>query len=301
MQIRYFGGEPLLNWHVVLDSMDYAAELASQHNMTLRFYLNTNATLLNQFITHRLSVHRNSLYIIVSLDGSAAVHNAARKFLNGRGSFDLVCRGLDLIQQENIPVTTSATLGTHNREHLRGLIDLLLARNIYSLSISPICVVPENSHPQTLADALIDAIEYARPYKLQIIGFWRDIFQRLEHGTTSYTFCGGSGSELSIQPNGDVYPCHLQPFRLGTLDDIGTRALFATETYHQVAMRTVGNLPECEGCEIEGLCAGGCAADACAYEHNLHGRTRHCDFFRTMVRHHLIYLGWLAQQDIIHT
>jgi len=299
MQLRYFGGEPLLNWPVVRDSLNEAARLAEQYHLSPSILINTNATLLTAAMVSELSVHRAYIEAIVSLDGVGLANDAARMNSSGRGSFEAIGRGLDLLQEANIPIGISATLGMHNKDHLRAMIDWLLARNIYSMGIDPVRIVSDASDPLVLADALIDALDYARQRHFHISGLWEGIFQRLEHGATG-AFCGGSGTELSVLPTGEIYPCQSQPVRLGTLDDVETRALFKTDAYRQVAMRVVGDLPECRGCEIEGMCVGGCAADAYAAGHNLYGRTRLCEFFRKMVRYHLELLGKSARLDAVH-
>ncbi len=288
MQIRYFGGEPLLNWNVVRDSLDYATKLAKQYGLSLDILLNTNGILLSRAIVKELIRYRDNLHVIVSLDGAKDAHNAVRVFSNGSGSFDVVNRGLDLLQEAQIPIAISATLGEHNKNHLPELIDLLLKRGIHSMGIDPIRIVSKDGDPVALADALIDAIEYGRSRDFKIGGLWKEVCERLEHeNRVMGTFCGGSGTELSVLPNGEIYPCQSQPIWLGTLDDVESRELFKTDAYHHVTMRVVGNLPECRGCEIEGLCAGGCAADAYAIGNDLYGRTQHCEFLRKMVQYHL--------------
>ncbi|MGB4951046.1 MAG: SPASM domain-containing protein, partial [Rhizobiaceae bacterium] len=254
------------------------------------------AMLLTPSILKGLRIHRDYLHVIVSLDGTALAHDAARIYRKGKGSFEEVTQGLDLLQEACILTSISVTLGEHNKDHLKTLIDFLLERDIYSMGIDPVRIVSEESTPDSLADALIDAIEYARSRNFHISGLWEGVCERLENGAIG-SFCGGSGAELSVLPSGEIFPCQSQPIRLGTLEDLKTRALFTTEAYHQVSMRVVGNLPDCRGCEIEGMCVGGCAADAYATEQNLYGRTKYCKFLQKMVRHHLAYLAELAYMD----
>ena len=99
-------------------------------------------------------------------------------------------------------------------------------------------------------------------------------------------YCGG-GNELSVMPNGDIYPCHSQPCLLGSLDDLETGKIFKTDAYRLIVHRTAGNIPTCRDCDFEGLCAGGCAADALANNSDLYSRTQHCQFFQTMFRRRL--------------
>ena len=296
MNVRYFGGEPLLNWPVVRDSLKYAADVANEHQLSLTVLLNTNATLLTSELIEELAGYKQILTAIVSLDGPLAAHDAARIHVGGLGSFEQTCQGLDMLLEADIPVSISVTMGAHNQNQLCGLIDLLLERDIHAMGIDPVRIVFEQSDPLSLADALIKAIEYGQERGFHVGGMWEGVCERLEYGVTG-SYCGGSGSELSVLPSGEIFPCQSQPMRLGTLQDVETRELFASDVYHRVTMRVVGNLPDCRGCEIEGMCVGGCAADAYASEHDLYGRTRYCEFLKKMVRYHLGKLGEMVRVD----
>jgi radical SAM protein with 4Fe4S-binding SPASM domain len=286
MQVRCFGGEPLLNWTVLRDSLHFAADLAQQHGLELMVHLNTNGLLLTPDIVQALLPYRDSARVIVSLDGVGDAHNGARHFRNGGGSFDGVWQGVERLQAADMPFTISATLGTHNLMHLHEFIDFLLSKGIHGLGIDPVRIVSIEQDPTAIADVMIDAMEYGYERGFSISGLWAGIGQRVEEGATG-AFCGGSGSELSVMPTGEIYPCQAQTMRLGTLADVESRALFETEAYRQVVLRVAGNIPACRGCEIEGMCGGGCGADALTFEHNLYGRTRYCEFIRRIVRHHL--------------
>lgn len=294
MQIRYFGGEPFLNWPVLRDSLSFACEIAQQHKLGLTVIVNTNATLFTPTIINELKLYRSNLNVVVSLDGPVQSHDAARKYHNGKGSFDQVCKGLDLLQTADIPISISTTLGAHNQKHLRELVDLLQARGIHWMGVNPIGILPDESTPASLATDLIDVIDYAGARNFHVSGLWQGVCDRLYGGTTG-SYCGGNGGELSILPGGEVFPCQAQPIKLGTLDDVETKELFNSMAYSKVAMRVVGNLPECSGCEIEGMCAGGCAADAHACSGGIYGRTQYCEFLKTIARRYLERLALLAQ------
>ncbi len=294
MNIRYFGGEPLLNWTVVRNSLKYATEVADKNQLSLTLLLNTNATMLTQEMTNTLAEYKQRLTAIVSLDGPIVAHDSVRIHSNGHGSFEQTLRGIALLLGANIPLDISVTLGAHNQEHLCELIDLLLERGIHAVGIDPVRIVFDKSDPLFLADKLIEAIEYGLERDFQVSGMWEDVCERLKYGVIG-SYCGGNGSELSVMPTGDIFPCQSQPIHLGTLEDVKTRELFVSDTYRKVAMRVVGNLPNCKGCEIEGMCAGGCAADAFAAENSLYGRTRYCEFLKKMTHY---YFGKLDEMDL---
>lgn len=86
--ISFYGGEPTLNMGLVRHCVEYAR--SRDHNIT--FGLTTNGTLLNEQVTRFLVAHDFNLF--VSLDGPSAIHDQARRFAGGGGTFDVISRNL---------------------------------------------------------------------------------------------------------------------------------------------------------------------------------------------------------------
>ena len=47
LEVDFFGGEPLMNWEVVVKLVEYARSIEKQHNKNFRFTLTTNGVLLD--------------------------------------------------------------------------------------------------------------------------------------------------------------------------------------------------------------------------------------------------------------
>lgn len=93
--ISFYGGEPLLNFSVLKQIVEYAEKTEIQ-NRDLRFTMTTNAVLLLKYADF-LSEH--NFRILVSLDGNRA-HDLYRKKIDGTESFDLVYNNLKTIQNK---------------------------------------------------------------------------------------------------------------------------------------------------------------------------------------------------------
>ena len=50
LEVDFFGGEPLMNWEVVKQLVEYARSVEKQHNKNFRFTLTTNGVLLDDEI-----------------------------------------------------------------------------------------------------------------------------------------------------------------------------------------------------------------------------------------------------------
>jgi uncharacterized protein len=285
LQIRYFGGEPLLNWDVVRANMDLAIQLARQYQMGLVFLLNTNATLITPAILEQLQDRRPHIRVIISLDGPPEAHDRVRHAPNGQGSYQHIHASMQRLRQAELPFVINAVIGEHNIEHFRELIDIASENGAGLLSLN----VPKLTHqlsPQQLVQQLFDAMEYADAKGLAISGMWQQAFNHIM-GTPSGVFCGGTGAELSVMPDGSIFPCQVQPIQIGLLDELQTRQLFTSENYRSVVLRSAGNIPECRDCEIEGFCAGSCAGDALILNRNLYTRSQHCEFQRLMMKEYI--------------
>ncbi len=88
LEVDFFGGEPLMNWEVVKQLVEYGRSQEELHNKKFRFTLTTNGVLLNDEIME--FSNREMSNVVLSLDGRQDVNDRMRPFRNGRGSYDLI-------------------------------------------------------------------------------------------------------------------------------------------------------------------------------------------------------------------
>ena len=92
----------------------------------MRYSLLTNGTLITEKTAAMLTSGRREQRlssIQVSIDGSCPeIHDASR----GRGSFDRAIRGLRLLHEAGLPVTSRVTINRYNVDDLENIAGLLL-------------------------------------------------------------------------------------------------------------------------------------------------------------------------------
>ena len=88
LEVDFFGGEPLMNWEVVKQLVEYGRSLEKPYNKKFRFTLTTNGVLLNDEIMEYLNKEMSN--VVISLDGRKEVNDRMRPFRNGKGSYDLI-------------------------------------------------------------------------------------------------------------------------------------------------------------------------------------------------------------------
>lgn len=94
--LTFYGGEPLINFEVMKQTIDYAKLMYPQIQLNISF--TTNLTLLTQhMVDYFKSLNDYKVSIMCSIDGPKIMHDRFRRDLGGNGSFDRVMAGLNLL------------------------------------------------------------------------------------------------------------------------------------------------------------------------------------------------------------
>lgn len=98
IKIEFQGGEPLLNWQIICEIVEYAEILNRFAKRNLEFVICTNLTLADRKILEYCKRHK--IFISTSMDGDAEIQNANRKprdkNVDGYGAF---IEGLNLARE----------------------------------------------------------------------------------------------------------------------------------------------------------------------------------------------------------
>ena len=76
LEVDFFGGEPLMNWNVVKQLVEYGRSQEKEHNKKFRFTLTTNGVLLNDEIMEFCNKEMSN--VVLSLDGRPEVNDRMR-------------------------------------------------------------------------------------------------------------------------------------------------------------------------------------------------------------------------------
>lgn len=93
--ISFYGGEPLLNFHIIQQIVNYSQQLNLKKN-TFTYSMTTNGTLLDKYIDF---LYAWDFSLFVSLDGNDK-HNAYRVYKNGKESFSGIYNNLLAIREK---------------------------------------------------------------------------------------------------------------------------------------------------------------------------------------------------------
>ncbi len=271
LEVDFFGGEPLLNWEVVKKIVAYAREIEKDKGKNFRFTLTTNGVLIDEDVI--AFANREMYNVVMSLDGRKEIHDRSRRFLDGRGSYDLIVpKFKEFVSRRGGKGYYIRGTYTHRNVDFTSDIFHMGELGFTELSMEP--VVSGKGDPYALTRE--DLPELERQYeklacemlirKKEGRGFtFYHFMLDLVHGPCVYKRVAGCGSGteyLAVTPTGDLYPCHQfvgEPaYIMGNLWDGVTN----TEKREAFAGCNVYTRPECRKCWARLYCAGGCAANA---------------------------------------
>jgi uncharacterized protein len=272
--ITLFGGEPLLNSPAHLESIRYVASLCMQNEIPL-------AVVTNGFhLTEYLDIFQQNTIreIQVTLDGTAATHNARRRLKNGAPTFERIVSGIDKTLALNLPVNLRMVLDRDNISDLPGLAAFSIQKGWtnHPLFKTQLGRNYELHYCQDIPDKLLTRVElWEQVYHLSkkhpgILEFHKPAYsvagflaRQGELPSPLFDSCPGCKTEWAFDYTGRIYSCTATAGK--TEESLGTFYPCVTLSHSDVAQwenRDVLSIPECKTCNLQLACGGGCASVA---------------------------------------
>ena len=282
LEVDLFGGEPLMNWEVVRETVAYGRELEKKFNKLINFTLTTNGVALDD---EKIDfINREMFNVVISIDGRREVHDALRVTPNRSGSYDIIVpKAQKLVRErgegEHYIRGTFTAENLDFTEDVKALYDL----GFRQISVEPVVLKPDEPHAindsnadraieeyDRLADYVIDRKKAGDPFNF--FHFHVDL-ESSPCLAKRALGCGAGVEYVAVAPNGDIYPCHQfvgdERFRLGNVlssDDNGEVPL-RDDIRDEFASCNIFTKKKCSKCWAKYYCSGGCAANA----HKLNG------------------------------
>ena len=276
-ELDFFGGEPLMNFDVVKQTIAYIREQEKLHDKIFKLSLTTNGMLLDAEKVKYLT--DNHISLILSLDGRPEVHNRMRPDAGGHDSYDRVAKNL-VYAAEHRNGEEYYVRGTFTKYNLDFANDVLHMADLgfEGLSMEPVVgddlsyAITEEDLPQIyseydrLTDLYLKRFEEGHPfiYYHFIMDLYKGpcIAKRLRG-------CGAGHEYMCVTPNGDIYPCH----QFVGKDDYIIGNVYEGITNQELPAifrdMHVLNKPICRRCWAKFFCSGGCHANNIQYGGNI--------------------------------
>lgn len=271
LEVDFFGGEPLMNFDVVKQMVEYARSIEKKHNKNFRFTLTTNGMLIDDDVID--FANREMSNVVLSLDGRREVHDRYRVDYTGKGSWEtIVPKFQKLVKAREGKNYYMRGTFTHANPDFLNDIKQMLDLGFTELSMEPVVCAPEDPSALTAEDLPIVLEQYEKLAELMRerdkegnpFTFYHYMID-LTGGPCIYkriSGCGSGTEYMAVTPWGDLYPCHQfvgeEKFKLGDIWSGVTNK----ETVEEFASCNVYARPECRDCWAKLYCSGGCAANA---------------------------------------
>lgn len=267
----WHGGEPTT---AGLDYFKKAVELQRKHSGGKEIVntFQTNGILINH---QWCSFFKENQFLVgLSIDGPAHIHDGNRKWSSGRSSFKAALNAAKMFHDTGVEFNTLTTVNNlsegKGEEVYLFLRDVVGSRFMQFLPVADqACTGPGPSRysitPEGYGNFLTDIFDI---WVKHDVG---DVFVQIFESTLAQ-ICGYQAAvctlgeycsnSLTVEVNGDVYPCDhfvYDEFRLGNITDQNLADIFKSHKRIDFTLAKKTSLPErCCSCRYSFLCHGDC-------------------------------------------
>ena len=289
----FFGGEPLMNFRLIADTVAYATRAGELAGKRVDFSMTTNATYLTPQIIDFLKRHR--VGVAVSIDGPKKFHDLRRTYKNGLGSYDMIePRVMNLLREHKTrPVAARVTL-THGVTAVGEIFDHLTEMGFDQVGFAPVTSSDDDDYaltPEEFWQVLEEFGKLTARYVGGVSSNERPRFSNLTNlladlhqGVIKAYPCGAGLGLLGVGSTGKLYLCHRflesEEHQVGTLAtgvDGAKQAEFMAATH-------LSAKPPCQVCWVRNICSGGCHHEGYKRYGTLgHATIHRCEWIRAWI------------------
>ena len=278
LEVDFFGGEPLMNFDVVKQIVEYARIREKEAGKNFRFTITTNALLLNE--DNKSFINENMHNVVLSIDGRSETNDRMRPRVDGTGTYNSILPKIkDMAESRN--QDNYYVRGTFTRENLDFAEDVLhLAdEGFKQISVEPVVAAKDSGYDIREQDLDKLFSEYERLAYEDVkrgredkgFNFFHFMVD-LQQGPCVIKRLGGCGSGheyLAVTPEGDLYPCHQfvgdEKFKMGNIH----QGEFNSSFQKHFQKSNVYTKKDCSECWAKFYCSGGCAANAYQFNNDI--------------------------------
>ncbi len=272
--IDYYGGEPLLNFSLIKQTIEYCKKIKQGKKINFRFLLATNGTLLDKEKGEFLI--ENGVDVAVSLDGPKKIQDMQRPFSDGRGSFDIVIDNINSLKADyRSQIVGRATFTPYSTDvvktfsFLRSLgfdrIEVcesekagygLESKNRFFFSGEKGINRLKSLYNKLAIFYTQEVIKGNLTYENTYFNRFFKQLSRLYHIQSIVGTCSAGYSLMAVDMDGSIYPCTafvgIPHFKIGTVDtgisDNKLQKFLNTKIYESDACNKCWARKICKGC-----------------------------------------------------
>jgi His-Xaa-Ser system radical SAM maturase HxsB len=278
LAFEFQGGEPLLNFPVIEEIVNYTNK--KNTSKKVEFRLVTNLTLMTEKILD--FIDDNDISISISLDGDEYLQNINRPFKNGKDSFKKVVYWIKRIRErKNIVISALPTITKESLSRIDELLDTYISlgfKNIFIRNLSPFGSASSNwekigynaSEFSSFYSKILDTIISYNSNEIVVTENYASMILEKILNKTAVNFmdlrspCGAGIGQIAYNWNGNIYTCDEgrmlsvegdETFRIGKIGEDNYQSCMQNENLEYVLSSSVlDNIIECSDCVYSPIC-----------------------------------------------
>ncbi len=267
------GGEPLFASDSVLglldDSVRYFKRRAREEGLKEGISSATNAVCDKKILKWATE---NLGHLQISFDGPREIQNRQRPMANGGPSFDKVIQTIRYLEKIGFKYGIRTTITKESVGKMEEIVGFFAKTcpSVESYHLEPLfecgrCATTNEKapSPESFITNAIKARRTAEALRKTVY------YSGARLGTVHDSFCGASGTNFFVTPEGIVTTCQevarradgiSKTFFIGKYDSGRKRFVFNTNRIKELERRTVDRIPYCDDCFAKHNCSGDCPA-----------------------------------------
>ena len=262
--VGFFGGEPLLEWDLLRWAHEQAIAKAAAKGVSPAFTLTTNLTLLSQDKADWLIAQ--NFHFGLSLDGTAAAHDAIRVYPNGDGSHAECVRAMRRVAGRGASGKIICVVHPRTVALLAESVEWMASEFGFEIGLNPdftaswdaAALAALSEQYARIGDFYVARFRDGRPLRINVID--GKIITHLKGGFEACDKCRMGDREIAVSVRGNLYPCSRL---VGGDDNPGLRLGDVRKGFDLAALTRLmarrGNAnPSCAACPVAQRCMNWC-------------------------------------------
>ena len=266
--LAFQGGEPTLAGLPFFEKLVEFEKRFGRANQSVSNALQTNAVLLDK---NWCDLFRETNWLLgVSLDGPEEINDLYRFNKDRHGTWKRVMQSVELLKVNKVEFNILCVLSTANVEKPKELYRFYRSLGIDNIQFIPLAEfdglgnrLPFTITAEQYGRFMVELFELWWPERRKVrIRCFDNIAEAVAgHKPGTCTMHETCDSYVVVEFNGDVYPCDFfveSGWKLGNVnDDSWGEIARRSKRYSFASKKTIAH-PECQACEWQSLCHGGC-------------------------------------------
>lgn len=295
VSFAFQGGEPTV---VGLDFFRFFVKTAREEKpdgIQLAFSIQTNGTLLNEEWARFF--HNEGFLVGLSVDGFEELHDAHRIDAEGKGTWNLICRSVELLRKHCVEVNALCVVTKQCAQSPHKAYETLKKLGFQYVQFIA-CLDPIGQEHGGMPWSLPPE-DYGN-FLCQLFDLWYLDWEKGEYhsvrlfddyihlllgdgGASTCATCGQCGGYFVVEADGSVYPCDffvLDDWKVCRIGEQSLSEIMNNETFRRFLAWGSEKPRECAVCRWRALCNGGCKNDWINDRNGSHNY--YCSSFRTL-------------------